>query len=109
MWTRGAGTLFLSTLALIAFSLPSVAQTSTRDLQVLQRERRTAGDKRECARQCRPLYKECLPNCRRTGQVPGVTPRSENCPDDCSTLVTQCLEECAKHQSGFSVLKRPCR
>jgi hypothetical protein len=107
--TRAAATVLVSVIVVAMCNLPSVAQTSTRDLEVLQRSGRLAGDKRECTRQCRPLYKECLPNCERNGQVPGVTTRSENCREDCSTLVSQCMEECAKRLSGFSVLIRPCR
>lgn len=110
MLARVATTCFVFAVVVAMCNLPTVAQTSTRDLQVLQRGGgRLAGDKRECTRQCRPLYTECLPNCEKNGQVPGVTKRSENCREDCSTLVSQCVEECAKRLSRSSILLRPCR
>ena len=109
MRMRVKGTLFISALLIASWSLPCDAQTSTRDLRVVQRGGRLAGDKRECTRQCQPLYKECLPNCEKSGQVPGVTKHSENCPEDCSTLVSQCVDECGKRLSRFSTLIRPCR
>jgi len=109
MLIRVTATILLSAVLVSSWILPSDAQTSTRDLQVLQRGGRIAGDKRECTRQCQPLYKECLPNCEKNGQVPGVTKHSENCREDCSTLVSQCVDECDKRLSRFPVLIRPCR
>jgi hypothetical protein len=106
MLLRVMTALILTVVVVVTCELPGAAQTARRDLQ---RSGRLAGDQRECTRQCRPLYKECLPNCEKNGQVPGVTKRSENCPKDCSTLVSQCMEECAKRISRAPFLIWPCR
>jgi hypothetical protein len=106
MLLRAVSALFLFAVVVATCELPGFAQTAWGDQQ---RSGRLVGDQRDCTRQCRPLYKECLPNCERTGNVPGVTKRSENCPEDCSTLVSQCLEECAKRISRAPFLFRSCR